>query len=359
MTEGRHFLRWSVLIGGGAFAVVWLYVALAPLAFLDPEYAAWAAKAHFLATCNLGDVVIAGDSRAAADIQPALLKTPTTNLALGGGEPIEAFAVLRRAMACPKPPRRVIISFGIGHFVRPDLFWQRSVAYGFLDFADLEELRLASASLNDESIYRMQLTDGLAPRLRAALYAVRFPSLYFGNLLHGGVFLRLPENLAGLRRAEQSRGQYFFGTAPGDSVVALEGHIDAFRPLPVLDWYFDRTLAMLAARGVTVDFVSTPMNETTWHSVRPAVAEAFAAYLREYAQRYPNLHIIGPLLPHWPDRYFGDSFSHLNPEGSALFSRAFAAWLSGKTPDAPPDLRAASTPTTPARSKTKPAGSET
>ncbi len=312
MTEGRHFLRWSVLIGGGAFAVVWLYVALAPLAFLDPEYAAWAAKAHFLTTCNLGDVVIAGDSRAAADIQPALLKTPTTNLALGGGEPIEAFAVLRRAMACPKPPRRVIISFGIGHFVRPDLFWQRSVAYGFLDFADLEELRLASASLNDESIYRMQLPDGLAPRLRAALYAVRFPSLYFGNLLHGGVFLRLPENLA-----------------------------------------------MLAARGVEVDFVSTPMNETTWHSVRPAVAEAFATYLREYAQRYPNLHIVGPLLPHWPDRYFGDSFSHLNPEGSALFSRAFAAWLSGKTPDAPPDLRAASTPTTPARSKTKPAGSET
>lgn len=357
--EARRFLGWVALIGGGALALVWLYVAFAPLAFLDPEYAAWAAKAHFLATCNLGEVVIAGDSRAAADIQPVLLGTEATNLALGGGEPIEAFVAVRRAMACPNPPKRVVLSFGIGHFVRPDLFWQRSVAYGFLDFTDLEELRLASAALSDDSIYSMKLPDGLMPRLRAALYAARFPSLYFGNLLHGGVFLRLPENLAGLRRAEQSRGQYFFGTAPGDSVVAAEGHIDAFRPLPVLDWYFDRTLAMLAARGVEVDFLATPLNDSTWRCVHPEVAEAFAAYLRAYAQRYPNLHIVGPLLPHWPDRYFGDSFSHLNPEGSALFSRAVALWLSGVTRNARADLRTASTPTTPPSSKAKPAGSDT
>lgn len=354
--DARRFLGSAAMIGAAALALVWLYVALAPLAFLDPEYAAWAAKARFLATCDLGDVVIAGDSRAAADIQPALISTRTTNLALGGGEPIEAFVALRRAMACPNPPKRVVLSFGMGHFVRPDLFWQRSVAYGFLDFEDLEELRLASASLNDGSIYGMRLPDGLAPRLRAALYAARFPSLYFGNLLHGGVFLRLPENLAGLRRAEQSRGQYFFGTAAGDSVVAMEGHIDAFRPLPVLDWYFDRTLAMLAARGVEVDFVSTPMNDSTWRCVRPVVAETFAGYLEQYAARYPNLHIVGPLLPHWPDRYFGDVFSHLNPEGSARFTRAFADWLSGTRDETA--LRAATTPITPARSKTRPAGSE-
>ncbi len=339
VAETHRFLRAAAVIGAGAFALVWLYVAFAPLAFLDPEYPAWLAKTRFLAACDLGDVVIAGDSRAAADIQPALIATRTTNLALGGGEPIEAFVALRRAMRCPSPPRRVVLSFGIGHFVKPDLFWERSVAYRFLSFADLEELRLASTALHDTSIYDMHHTDGLAPRLRAMLYAARFPSLYFPSLLHGAVFLRLPENIAGLRRAERSRGQYFFGIAPGDNVVAMEGHLDRFHPLPVLDWYFDRTLAMLAAHGVEVDFVATPMNDSTWRSVRPEVAEAFGAYLRHYADRYPNLHIVGPLLPHWPDRYFGDSFSHLNKEGSARFSRAFAAWLSGQTLDPDTDLR--------------------
>ena len=61
-----------------------------PLAFLDPEYPAWLAKERMLARCDLGSVVIVGDSRAAVDIEPTLLPVKTTNLAAGGGEPIEA-----------------------------------------------------------------------------------------------------------------------------------------------------------------------------------------------------------------------------------------------------------------------------
>ena len=330
--EPRDYLRASAAFAIIGFAAVWLWVVLAPMAFLDPEYGAWLAKEHFLARCDLGNIVVVGDSRAAADIEPALLPGRITNLALGGGEPIEAYVALRRALACPNPPRRVVISFGAGHFVRPDLFWERSVGYGFLGFSDLEELRRVSRSLGDESIYAKPSVDGLPPRLRAALYALHFPSLYFGSLLHGGVFLRIWQNEAALSRATESRGQYFFGTAPGASIVAIEGHLSAFQPLPILDWYFDQMLALLAVRGIEADFVATPMNEATWRSVRPDVREDFAAYLARYAERYPNLHIIGPVMPHWPDRYFGDAFSHLNPEGASHFSQAFAAWLGGETP---------------------------
>jgi hypothetical protein len=325
----RAYLAFAATLAATAFAAVWLWVALAPLTFLDPEYASWLAKERFLAHCDLGGVVLVGDSRAAADIEPALLPVRATNLALGGGEPIEAYVALHRALACANPPNRVVISFSAGHFVLPDLFWQRSVGYGFLSFMDLEQLRTASRHLRDDSIYAMPLSDGLPPRFRAALYALRFPPLYFGSLLHGGVFLRAWENEAGLDRATRSRGQYFFGTAPGASVVAIDGHLETFRPLPILDWYFDRMLALLAARGIEADFVATPMNEATWDSVRPEVRTAFTAYLQRYAARYPNLHLIGPAMPHWPDRYFGDAFSHLNPEGAARFSRAFSAWLSG------------------------------
>jgi hypothetical protein len=77
-----------------------------PLAFLDPEYPAWLAKEQMLARCDLGQVLVVGDSRAAVDIEPTLLPVRATNLAVGGGESIEAYSVVRRALACATPRRR-------------------------------------------------------------------------------------------------------------------------------------------------------------------------------------------------------------------------------------------------------------
>jgi len=301
-----------------------------PLAFLDPEYPAWLAKEQMLARCDLGSLLVVGDSRAAVDIEPTLLPVKTTNLAVGGGEPIEAYSAVRRALACPKPPTRVIVSFDAGHFMRPDLLWERSVGFGFLAPAEVAELRRVSQRLGDMSIYGMKRAAGLPPRVRAALYAVRFPSVYFASLLHGGVLLRWWENYASLQRSMASRGQYFFGTAAGSDEVAVEGDLGRFAPLPVLDWYFDRMLALLAARGIEVDFVAMPMNEATACAVRPALRNGFAAYLASYAARYPNFHVVGDVMPHWPDRFFGDGFSHLNPRGAALLSTGLGAWLSNQ-----------------------------
>src|SRR5271167_2828086 len=87
-------------------AVFWLFVAAVPLAFLDPEYPYWLAKQELLRRCDLGTVLVVGDSRAAVDIVPARLGVTATNLAVGGGEAIEAYAALRRAMPCPDLPRR-------------------------------------------------------------------------------------------------------------------------------------------------------------------------------------------------------------------------------------------------------------
>ena len=110
----------------------------------------------------------------------------------------------------------------------------------------------------------------------------------------------------------------------------------AFRPLPVLDRYFDRMLALLAARGIPADFIAMPMNRTTRAAVRPAVHAGFASYLADYAARYPDFHVLGPVMPDWPDRYFGDAFSHLNPRGaarlSAGFGRCLQQRLAGDTP---------------------------
>jgi len=327
MARPPSYLLLLAASAGTCFALAWLWVAAAPMAYMDPEYPVWRAKLAMLRQCDLGQVLIVGDSRAAVDVIPLLLPVPVTNLAVGGGMPIETYIAVRRALSCPVPPRRIVISLDAAHFVLPDLFWERSVGYGFVGSSDLAALRRVARETGDESLATPKRPDGLPFWLRARLYAWRFPSLYFASLAKGGVFLRLWRNRATLAQTLAARGQYFFGRDAGSSAVASEGHMTAFSPLPVLDRYFDRTLALLAARGIPADFVAMPMNEATAHAVSPDVRAAFAAYLARYAARYPNFHVIGPPMPAWPDRYFGDEFSHLNPPGAALFSREFAGCL--------------------------------
>jgi hypothetical protein len=315
------------------FALVWGWVATAPLAYLDPEYPAWLAKIELLQSCDLGEVVVVGDSRAAVGILPALLPVKTTNLAVGGGHSVEAYEAVRRALACPAPPRRVIVSLVPEHFMAPDLFWERSVRFGFMDGPALADLRGTEARLGDPSLDQPKRDDGLTPAVRATLFRWRFPTLYVDSLLKSGGFLRLAQNRRTLAAVLAARGQYFFGTANGSSAVAAEGRLARFDPLPVMDAYFDRMLSLLAAHGIPVEFVAMPVNEATWAHVSPTLRDGFAAYLAGYAARYPDFHVAQPLMPHWPDTAFGDGFSHLNPTGAARFSAAFGGWLQRRLAD--------------------------
>lgn len=322
-----RYLAIQGVVAALAFASIWLWVAVMPLACLDPEYPVWRAKLSMLRQCDLGDLLIVGDSRAAVDLIPALLPIRATNLAVGGGMPVEAFIAVSRALACPVPPKRVVISIDAAHFVIPDLFWERSVKYGFAAPADLVLLRQTAAATHDPSLATPQRPDGLTEWLRGWLFAWRFPPLYAGSLLRGGVFLRLWRNQATYAATLAARGQYFFGRDDGSDIVAVEGHMPAFVPRPLLDRYFDRLLTLLEVRGIPVDFVAMPMNESTARAVSPEVRAAFAAYLAGCAARHPGFHVLGPVMPAWPNRYFGDGFSHLNPAGATLLSREFGQYL--------------------------------
>jgi hypothetical protein len=325
-----RYLATAAAVTLGSFVLVWIWVAAMPLAYLDPEYPAWLAKRQMLRHCDIGDVLLLGDSRAAVDVRPGLLPLKLANLAVGGGEAIEAYVALTRALNCPIPPRRVVISFDAIHFTKPDLFWERSVRFGFLNARELADVRAAAARIGDRSFADPKLPDGLPATIRGWLYAARFPPVYFSSLAKGGVFLRLWRNEAALRAALAAQGQYYFGRAAGSSVIAAEGHMTRFVPLALLDDYFNRMLALLAARRIPVDFIAMPMNQATGRSVPPDVRAGFAAYLARYAARYPNFHVLGSVMPAWPDRYFGDGFSHLNPEGAALLSAWFGACLQAR-----------------------------
>jgi hypothetical protein len=203
------------------------------------------------------------------------------------------------------------------------------VRFGLLDRQEIAQVRAVSRQLGDQLVLQPRLPDGLPGEgsgfagLRGALYALRFPPLYFNSLVKGGVFLRWGRNQAAFEATLASRGHYHFGTADGSSVVAVEGSLPGFTPSPVLAWHFDRMLARLDAAGIEADFVAMPINQATARAMHPALRDGFAAWLAGYAARYRRFHVVTDTAPAWDDRYFGDGFSHLNPRGAALFS----AWL--------------------------------
>jgi hypothetical protein len=298
------------------------------MAFLDEEYARWDAKQDMLKACDLGDVLVVGDSRAAVDIAPARLNLKATNLALAGSSPIEMFVTLRRAMRCEHRPHLVIISFSPAHFVAPDTFWSKSARYRFLTYGDLMELYRNSAAIGDWSIYRDATPDGLPPLASTGIYVIDFPSLYFSSLVDGDVFLRYSKNVATRRDVLRSRGQYFFAeNEAGTDALAPEAYQKVFTVLPILDRYFDLSLALLARNGVASVFLGMPINDSTAKVLPPAYTQAFGAYLRSYAAKYTRFSVADDPLPHWPDRYIGDRLSHFNSSGVERFDPALAGCL--------------------------------
>ncbi len=330
-----RYPRLMAISAAVSFGLVWLWIVTMPMAFMDPEYPSWRAKLIMLDRCDLGDAIILGDSRAAADIIPARLPIKATNLAVGGGEPIEAYVALRRALRCGRLPRLAIVSFDPGHFVRPDLFWERSVRFGLIDSAAVADLRATSLRIGDLSVYAAHAPGGLPLRLRDALERIRFPPLYFASLAHSAGVLRWPRNRRTLAATLEARGQYAFGTDDGSDAVAFDGHLPAFRPLPILDHYFNRMLDLLNAHGIETRFIDMPVNEATWQAEHPAMRAGFAAYLAGYEHRYPVFHVADDPPPHWPDRFFGDQFCHLNPAGAERFS----AELAQRLQEAPPSTQ--------------------
>ncbi len=130
----------------------------------------------------------------------------------------------------------------------------------------------------------------------------------------------------------EERGQYSFGTAPVSHDVAVEGHLASFKPLPVLDRYFNEILARLDRSGIEAIFLPMPVNETTYRQVAPALRQGFAAYLHAYAARYKRFHVAEEIMPHRPDTAFGDEFCHMNPQAAERYSDELAQRLQAAPP---------------------------
>jgi hypothetical protein len=311
------------------FLLVWAFIVRLPGVVLDEEYPVWAAKQDMIEACDLGSTIVVGDSRAVAGLIPALLPARATNLAFGGGTPVEAYYAARHALRCPNKPTRAVVSIGMFKFVVEDIIWERTMRFGFLSAAELHEVEAKARELHDPVLRQAVNLNRIPSAALGWLYLARFPPLYLNSLTCGCPRYRYLYNRRVEAEALRTRGYSAFPPPKGPDRIGVEALFDEFSPGPLLDHYFGRLIELLVSHGIQVDFVATPINRSTFDRVPPEVLREFTAYLKSYAARYPGFRIIGSTLPYWPDEYFADVYQHMTLPGATLFSRWLGACLRG------------------------------
>jgi hypothetical protein len=275
----------------------------------------WVAKMEMARTCEHGETTIFGDSRPMAGLIPDHMGRGTVNLSLGGGTPIEFAYLVEQILKCPSLPKRVIVSFPPLHLMEVDAYWERSVLFGFLTFSQMEEVRRISRRLNDKLIYTGKSSDFVLNYS----YSVSLPAYYFPAMVNGWFVARKEKNSMEMNAVLRSGGHRLFGTAPGSDWYGKEAWLGRFKPAPVLDYYFDKGIALLNKHGIPTYFVSMPLNDVTFRAMRADLHGDFANYLARYSERYGTFQVLGEVLSSLPGKYFGDP-AHLNMAGAKMWS---------------------------------------
>jgi hypothetical protein len=339
----RGFLVWFALSFLASFGLIWLYVAAMPMAFLTEDYAVWVGKRAMLNECRIGEVSVFGDSRAMAGMVPSEMPIPVANLALSGTSPIETYFAVSRALRCPTPPKLVVISHSSPKFMDDSIYWDFSARTGFLNYAQMRAVDADAARLHDNQIARQRRSDGLALALRDRLFSLRFPPFYFDSLVNGYFASRWGHNRGIAHDIQQDDGHALFGKDPGTSAIAIEGEpgfAQRYAISPLIDSYFSRTLALLAAHHIPVVVLTMPINQATFDKTPAKLNDQLTAYFQAKAKEFPAVHVVGPAIPCWPNQYYGDAW-HLNARGAAAYSAELGPWLqdilAGGSPKALPN----------------------
>jgi hypothetical protein len=145
-------------------------------------------------------------------------------------------------------------------------------------------------------------------------------------MVQGGFFMRHMKNIELSNEIMSQRGHLLFSDKQGSSDLSAETKIKEFSAQPIIDFYFDKLLAMLNKQGVEVIFVGGPINMTSYSRLPPDLSPRFTKYVKAYSSKYPRFRTQGDLLPHMQDDFFSDS-SHLNRRGAECYTKSYAEIL--------------------------------
>jgi hypothetical protein len=317
------------VLGGVLF--IWAAVALwfmdAPLTILNAGQSPLTAKYDLLRQCLRSDIVVFGDSRVEAAIDPRLIDLPTEIQARAGGSLVEDFYQIRNYLACGNKPRLVILAWELPQYVRvsPKNFWQGSVIVHALTFSEQNEIVRAIGGPGDNALRAMDADDiGPYPSVpawcKSILYELYFPVLYASNVrasLELGIVFRYFNNIRIYSEIVANHGRAEYRQLPHDPGPGHDVHVLSDHPDPAIEHYLVGILTMLKDREIPTMLMMMPINDATYVGMEVPAREGLMHYLNDLSERFPNLVMADKDLPRWPDQYFGDALLHLNEHGAA------------------------------------------
>lgn len=310
------------------WGVVWLYIAVCPMAYAGRDYPLSIAKANLLEQCHPNEIAVFGDSRVVAGVLPTVMDVHVENLAFPAASPVETYFAVARLLRCPVPPRLVVIAHSASMYPEDKYIWSVFAGIGVLDAADLRAVEANATALGDNELQDAERPKAVPFALLPELYAMRFPPLYFGNVVGGYVAARWRYNERALQEATLSFGRSSFGTADGSDAISDEAKMNDWHVSPLVNLYMERTIKLLALHHVAVVIITMPINAATCARLPPVVQPRFSAYLNSLSKANPNVELVNSTIPCWPNAFYGDAW-HFNMSGTLAYSQKLQLLLAG------------------------------
>ena len=330
-----------------SWALLAVWVMAAPLSILNESQVALIAKDELLRQCPRSDIIVFGDSRVEAAIDPRMIDLTTVNMARGYGNLVEDYYRIERYLDCGNKPRLLIFAADLAEYVRvnPIGFWQATVITQVLPLRERTEI-LDRITTSENAAPRPLVPGETGPypfvpaRLKNLLYTVYFPFLWSSNVmgsLQHGIILRYYDNARLRNEIFANHGRMEYRSVPHLPGQYLDVDVSSARPNPAIDYYLCAILAMLRQNDIPTLVMIMPVNDLTYAGMGGPVREGLMGYVNALPARFPNVIVADVDLPHWPDRYFADTILHMNDAGSAAvatrLNRCIPAILSGATAD--------------------------
>ena len=289
--------------------------------YMDSEYPSWKytkdVQSGILSPIEdeSDAVLILGDSRAMADLDPAILSDNVINLAFGGATSIEMYYTMDEYLKNHSAPKAVLIYFAPFHYSYMDNFWTRTAYFHHIDSKEATEVFAAGRKCSSETINSEKFTKLIS----TGMY---LPDTYLPAISNAKLFMRYEENKNSYLRLCNSKGHDFYGTADGCSDLNYEASYETMRKTGdyvLINQYTDMLLTLCEANGIDTYIDQVPMNEASFNKLNPEFVKTYSEHLISIAENHPGCTVYTD-IPCYPDSYFGDS-SHLNAEGAGVFSQ--------------------------------------
>src|ERR1051326_1780798 len=313
------FLIWALLA---------LWIMIAPLTIFNVGQAVVIAKNDLLKRCPASDIVVFGDSRADAGIDPRLIDRRTVNFAQGGGNIAEDYYRMKRYLTCGAKPNVAILSYILPEYCRVDPlhFWEGTAMMHLITLSERNEILSGITEANGADAFH--ILPGEPPmeypflpyKMRNLLFEVYFPLLFSSSMLHAlenGIVFRYHDNVRVYDAAIANHGRSEYHALPHEPGPARDAALWTGIPSPVVDRHLRMLLAMLHQNGISAMLVVMPVNDATYSAMPAPMRESLMEYLNALPTLFSNLVVPNTDLPRWPERYFGDSDMHLNALGAA------------------------------------------